>query len=343
MITVITNESKVTSNPYPGMSLAEACGAMEVAVMEAVNELQMEVLISEHSYLYANGTEMEYTNEAGELNEKGASLKQKVIDTLTSVWDKIRELWDKAAEWAGQAIANAKAWLAKQGIKEADVRRINRHAHEVFKEQRLTYSSKYDFSNSFNPVQVKLRDDTYLDLMSGKKSDAEDIHDIFVTDRAHDIAIDEKVFNTAVEVVLHDTIVKGINNAKKQANEALKDAIKQVKQAKPDDMNAQIAGLKENMAANTKITKALIKVYHLYMNENVGIVRTVLTSEQGRKAVRSERAGDVKAAVKSAPLRAAMTTRAVPDIARAAAGKAGEKINGVVDTVKEKGSRFFPH
>lgn len=342
MITVITNESKVTSNPYPGMSLAEACGAMEVAVMEAVNELQMDVLISEHSYLYANGTEMEYTNEAGEINENGASLKQKVIDTITSIGDKIRELWDKAAEWAMQAIANAKAWLTKQGIKEADVRRINRHANEVFKEQRLTYSSKYDFDKSFNPVDVKARDESYLDLMTGKKSDAGDIMGVFVSDNSHDIAIDEEVFNTAVEVVLHDTIVKGINNAKKQANEALKDAIKQIKQAKPDDMNAQIAGLKENMAANTKITKAMIKVYHLYMNENIGIVRTVLTSEQGRKAIRSERAGDAKAAVKSAPLRAAMTARAVPDNAKAAANKAGEKVKGAVDAVKEKGSRFFP-
>lgn len=343
MITVITNESKVTSNPYPGMSLAEACGAMEVAVMEAVNELQMDVLISEHSYLYANGTEMEYTNEAGEINENGASLKQKVIDTITSIGDKIRELWDKAAEWAIQAIANAKAWLAKQGIKEADVRRINRHANEVFKEQRLTYSSKYDFDKSFNPVDVKARDESYLDLMTGKKSDAASIMDMFVTGNSHDIAIDEKVFNDAVDVVLHDTIVKGINNAKKQANAAIKDAIKQIKQAnQSDDMNAQIAGLKENMAANTKITKAMIKVYHLYMNENIGIVRTVLTSEQGRKAIHRERAGDAKAAVKSAPLRAAMTARAVPNNAKAAANKAGEKVKGAVDAAKEKGSRFFP-
>lgn len=290
MITVITNESKVASNPYPGMSLAEACGAMEVAVMEAVNELQMGILISEHSYLYANGAEVEYTNEAGELNEKGASLKQKVIDTIAAIGEKIRELWDKATEWATQTIANTKAWLAKQGIKEADIARINKHSDAVFG-QNLKYASKYDFNANFNPTNVEVRDKSYRDLMSvdTKSMKADAIFDALVSENKHDIEINSETFNTAVRIVLNDTILKGINNAKKQANDAIKEMISQIKKAKPDYMNAQISILKENMANNTKITKALVKVYHLYMNENIGIVRTVLTSKEGRNAIRAER------------------------------------------------------
>ena len=45
MITVINEETAVNTNPYPGMTLAEACGAMEIAVMEAVNDFQMGVLL----------------------------------------------------------------------------------------------------------------------------------------------------------------------------------------------------------------------------------------------------------------------------------------------------------
>ena len=94
MISVINTEPEVISNPFPGMNLAEACNAAEISVMEIMNEFHMGVLLTEHAYLYENGVEIEYVDEAGNLNERAANLKAKAIEAVKAAGRKIAELFD---------------------------------------------------------------------------------------------------------------------------------------------------------------------------------------------------------------------------------------------------------
>ena len=98
MISVINTEPEVISNPFPGMSLAEACSAAEISVMEIMNEFHMGILLTEHAYLYENGVEMEYVDEAGNLNERAANLKNKAIEAVMAAGRKIAEVFDKLVE-----------------------------------------------------------------------------------------------------------------------------------------------------------------------------------------------------------------------------------------------------
>ena len=106
MITVINEETAVNTNPYPGMSLAEACSAMELAVTEACNDFQMGILLNEHAHLYANGTELDYVDEAGSLNEKGQKIREDAANLIKWCADKMMEAWDKFIEVATSMIEN---------------------------------------------------------------------------------------------------------------------------------------------------------------------------------------------------------------------------------------------
>lgn len=282
MINVITNDLPVSGNPYPGMSLAEACGAMEAAVAEVCNDFEMGILLTEHAYLYANGTEMEYVDEAGNLNKDGASVKEKAINMLTNAGKWIMELWDKLSDAVMTAIENLKIKLAKYGIRSADVKRIKDRSNGVFGINSISMKVNYTVDDDFVNFD-------YYDWVNNKSSGDSDIgRDIYLTYvNAGESTIDitPGVFDKAVDVVMNNRIMSAIKNAKKQSNQEIKDEIKRVRSMNHNDMNETIAGLKDNIKTNSKITKALIKVYHAYVNQQIAIVHTVMKSSGGKAAI----------------------------------------------------------
>lgn len=281
MINVITNDLPVSVNPYPGMSLAEACGAMEAAVAEVCNDFEMGILLTEHAYLYANGTEMEYVDEAGNLNKDGVSIKEKAINALTRAGEIIMELWDKLSDAVMTKIESLKIAMAKYGIRNADVKRIKDLSYVVFGINSISLKVNYTVDDDFI-------NDNYSDWMNKSSSNSDissEIYDMYVNTGESTIEITPSVFDKAVDAVMNNRIMSAIKNAKKQANQEIKDEIKRVRSMKPDDMNETIAGLKDSIKTNSKINKALIKVYHAYVNQQIAIVHTVMKSAGGKTAI----------------------------------------------------------
>ena len=56
MITVIDNYNESAFDCYKGMSLGDAVNSMVLESHNVVSELMMDVLLTEHSYLYENAT-----------------------------------------------------------------------------------------------------------------------------------------------------------------------------------------------------------------------------------------------------------------------------------------------
>ena len=176
MINVITNDLPVNGNPYPGMSLAEACGAMEAAVAEVCNDFEMGILLTEHAYLYANGTEMEYVDEAGNLNKDGVSIKEKAINAITNVGNRIMELWDKLSDAVMTKIESLKIAMAKYGIRNADVKRIKDLSYVVFGINSISLKVNYTVDDDFI-------NDNYSDWMNKSSSNSDissEIYDMYV-------------------------------------------------------------------------------------------------------------------------------------------------------------------
>lgn len=343
MITVINNEAAVCSNPYPGMTLAEACSAMELAVAEACNDFQMNILLTEHAHLYANGTEMEYVDEAGNLNEKAAQLKENAIKLVTFCADKVMEAWDKLTEWVGAAIENFKAALAKATISEKDFNLVKSHS-EVFEnpiEMKVSYTVDPDFIRSGNYADMMNRDG------NGESMNAVEL---FVKNGESTIKIDKSTFELAYKMVFSNDMLKKIRDAKKEANDVLKKKIADVKHMKNDNFQEEIAGLKASMKANVATTKSLIKVYHSYMNQKIAILRAVMNSEPAKSLIRGTRApakiaaGAKAAGVAVASSKAGTAVSGAAKSAAASAKAAGESIKGAgekaAEGVKAAGSKI---
>ena len=346
MITVINEETAVNTNPYPGMSLAEACSAMELAVTEACNDFQMSILLNEHAHLYANGTELDYVDEAGSLNEKGQKIREDAANLIKWCADKMMEAWDKFIEVATSMIENFKAAMAKATITEKDFNLVKSHP-EVFEnpvELKVSYTIDPDFIRSGN----------YKDMMS-KEKDGEvmDAVELFVENGESTIKIDKGTFELAYKMVFANDMLKKIREAKSEANKALKEKMSDVKRMKNDNFQEEIAGLKASMKANVKTTKTLIKVYHMYMNQKIAILRAVMNNEPAKSLIRGTRAPAKVAAGAKAAGAAVASSKAGVAVSGAAksAGEgvkaAGNKIvdgaKGAVDNAKGAGGKVRKH
>lgn len=313
MISVINTEPEVTSNPFPGMSLAEACNAAEISVMDIMNEFHMGILLTEHSYLYENGVEMEYVDEAGNLNERAANLKAKAIEAITAAGRTIAELFDKALEWVVNAAESAKIALQKAGIRSADVNHIINNFDSVFSDDNIVAKVKYTVDPSFT------QSGAFIGFMRTAKQvgeERQDPYEKYVTAGENTIKINSGVFKAAWDAINSSALKNSITSAKKSANTGIKDQITRIKKMGHEDMNEEISGLKDAMRANTKAATSLIKVYHAYMNQQIAIVRAVMNSPTGRDTIRNGR----KDAVKAAPGKA-------KDAVKDAHGKAKEAVN----------------
>ena len=339
MITVINEETAVNTNPYPGMTLAEACGAMEMAVMEAVNDFQMGVLLTEHAHLYANGTEMSYVDEAGNFNEKAAALKEKAIGVIKFCGEKIAELWDKAIEWATRFMSSTAAALNKASISK-------KMAYRVAENFGNLVGSSVEVLGVGHTVDQKFLDGAYKAYIKANAAGEEDpkaFYEKFVHKNEGGIMIDAGTFKAALDSIFSNTLLADIKKAKKDANDTIKEHIAQVKSMKPDDMDEKIAGLKKTMNSNTRITREAVRVYNVYANSQAQIVRSIMNQKEVKAFVRGEAVNDIKAAGN----RAKESVKAAPGRVVAGAKDAGEKISGVAkgvaDGVKGAGEKVRTH
>lgn len=346
MINVITSEPAVVQNPFPGMNLAEACNAVEVAVIEACNDFEMNVLLTEHAYLYANGTEMQYVDEAGQLNEKAAAIKEKAIELVKFCGQKLNELWEKAKEWVLSTIANFKAAIAKRGITDKHASYILANWRTMFgiaPTLKVTYTVDNSFTNSGEYRALMNNKDSSADYTSGE------VVDMYVKRGESTKKITPAEFGNAVDAVVNksSSLLKAINTAKKDANDEINAEIKTVKQAKEDGFQDKITNLKKSLKINTRITNDLIKVYHMYVNQQVAIASTVLNSYIGKKMISKEAKKDRADRVEDVRNGTSAAASNLADRAKAAPGKAANAVangaKGAVDAVKNAPENVRKH
>lgn len=333
MISVIDRETNAVSNPYPGMNLAEACNAMEIFTLEACNEFQMDVLLSEHAYLYANGNEVSYVDEAGNLNEKGAALKEKAMNLLSTVAAKLSELWDKLTEWLSQRATEVKAAFAKASMSEKDVKAVWSKFNELFPNGFETSAVKYSVSDEFSNGGWRDYIHKNADIT---KENASEFFDHFVTKNPGEIKIDKDAFFNAYATVFvtggSNWLMKQINDEKKKSNKSIKDMIATVKSTKPDDMDDLIAGLKDTIVSNNRITKEAIKVHHLRITMYISMLKAVMSTKEAKNLVMSDAQRKVVEVRDNMKAKASAGAQSVKN----AAGKAGEGMKNAAGAAKAK-------
>jgi hypothetical protein len=313
IVNVINGQSSgaINSNPFPGMSLAEACGEMKANVSDILSEMNMGILLNEHMYLRENGTDIEYVNEAG------FELKQKVTDAISKVGAKISELWDKLVKWVQERVEDVRLAFARASVNKKKAEDIaskladDANVSESKLKLKIMITTEqinkmvsdlqsFDPGNFDNGQTV----DAYL-ADSGAK-----FREKYSTKDPAEFVISKKHMTDAIAVVF-DTdrnVVPAIRTAKKNMLAGL-DKLKN--KIKGDDAEDKADQLKNVNTASRQVSSCCseaIKLFHTYVDINVKILQAGVRfkgkdeskAEADKKKAEKEEAKKKKEAEKAA-------------------------------------------
>lgn len=287
MITVVnTNGTAAMSNPYSGMSLSEACETFMVETNNIGNDLEMDVLLNEHLYLYENGVEISYVNEDGEVNGKGKQLLEKIKAAWNAFAQKVSSLWDSLITHITEFGNKVLQALLNAGISKKDVAT----ATEAFNNMA---------SNEFPVFKGKIINLDYKELEEYFKkaiispaagNSPKDYKPIEAEEREYIIDAEDFV-RASSEIFDKKFNLKEIRKAKDEANKALRKIISDLD--KTDDKEV-LTNTKECINTNNRIMKDAIKAYNNKFSETVTVVKLVFGNAEVKKAIRARKGAAFK-------------------------------------------------
>lgn len=279
IVNVINGQSfcSFNSNPFPGMSLAEACGEMKSNVSDILNEMNMGILLNEHMYLRENGTDIEYVNEAG------FELKQKVTDAISKIGAKISELWDKLVKWVQERVEDVRLAFARASVNKKKAEEI---ANKLEKDESTVSASKLKLKIMITTEQINKMVSDLQSFEPGNFDNGETVADYlsdngakfrekYSTKDPAEFTINKKQMLDAIAIVF-DTdrkVVPAIRTAKKNMLAGL-DKLKN--KIKGDDAEDKADQLKNVNTASRQVSvccSEAIKLFHTYVDVNVKILQ----------------------------------------------------------------------
>lgn len=267
----------ISSNPFPSMSLAEACGEMKANVSDILNEMNMGILLNEHMYLRENGTDIEYVNEAG------FELKQKVTDAISKIGARISELWDKLVKWVQERVEDVRLAFARASVNKKKAEEI---ANKLEKDESTVSASKLKLKIMITTDQIHKMVNDLQSFEPGNFDNGETVADYlsdngakfrekYSTKDPAEFTINKKQMLDAIAIVFdtNRNIIPAIRTAKKNMLAGL-DKLKN--KIKGDDAEDKADQLKNVNTASRQVSACCseaIKLFHTYVDVNVKILQ----------------------------------------------------------------------
>lgn len=293
IVNVISGQSSgyTNPNPFPGMSLAEACGMLQAYTSDAINEMNMSILLNEHAYLLENGTEIEYVNEAN------YQLKEKIKSAVDKVTKSVSDLWDKLVKWVQDRVEDVREKFNRLTINKKKCQDIikNWGSDARFKHKISNFVDKKaleDAVTAFNSIKVTRSRFTDFD---GEKTSRKNVADqvdaaggslktmisrklkeVCVREN-YEFTVDSSTLQDAFDVVFETdrSILVAIRKGKASAIKALNELKSKIKDEDADDKSDKLKEVNYSMRFISTMSSELIKLYHLYINNNVEILHFV--------------------------------------------------------------------
>lgn len=267
----------ISSNPFPGMSLAEACGEMKANVSDILNEMNMGILLNEHMYLRENGTDIEYVNEAG------FELKQKVTNAISKIGATISELWDKLVKWVQERVEDVRLAFARASVNKKKAEEI---ANKLEKDESTVSASKLKLKIMITTDQINKMVNDLQSFNPGDFDNGETVADYlsdngakfrekYSTKDPAEFTINKKQMLDAIAIVFdtNRNIIPAIRTAKKNMLAGL-DKLKN--KINGDDAEDKADQLKNVNTASRQVSACCseaIKLFHTYVDVNVKILQ----------------------------------------------------------------------
>lgn len=248
-----------TSNVFAGMSLAEACGQLQANVSDALNEMNMSILLNEHLYLRENGEDISYVNEG-----KLADLKNKITGAVDKVISQVSQLWDKLVSWVQDRVEDVRMAFARAKVNKDKAQKACATGIEL---SNLTIKNVKD--EDIEKIIAKIDD---IDYDAPDKDKSEFKLDTYITPmtKATDSELNDafqNVFNTE-----HTTIGR-IRTAKKTSIEALNMLKKEVKTSDDKDKSEQVKKINKQCRNISAYSSLAIKAYHTNIDASVKLLQ----------------------------------------------------------------------
>lgn len=284
----VTENNTAVAKPFPGMSLAEACVQLTYETSQIMNDLNMSILLKEHAYLYENGVEIQYVDEAGKDNANGANIREKIKAALITVGNKMQELFDKLLEFINERKNAIVDYFNKIGVSKKEF--------DKYRDSFLVASAGNGY-NTLKFAQYVNFDKFIKDNPSGRYADlfdregvSEPENDIMekYVEKDKTITLDARTIDDAMDFVYYGkSVVNDVRKEKKAANDAIKSLMRNVEKSSimADDL---MANMNKAIKVNNAIARDVVKIYHLHMKNCADIVRAVIHNKAARADVKEK-------------------------------------------------------
>lgn len=275
IVNVISGQSSgyTNPNPFPGMSLAEACGMAQAYTADALNEMNMSILLNEHAYLLENGTEIQYVNEAN------YQLKEKIKGAIDKVTKTVSDMWDKLITWIQDRVEDVREFFNKARINKKKLDDIIDKWSEdrTYSKEFTNWVVKAKLSAAVSSYLSTNIDDSKVENISNLKSDIRKE----VTENKKNMTIAKKLLSDAEDIVFNTdrSIFNEIRKAKSTALKSLNDTKKDIKEANDDDKSDQLKKVNLKCRYVSLASSELIKWYHSYVGQYVEILKFALKNK----------------------------------------------------------------
>ena len=257
------------------MNLAETCNYLQISTINAINEFQTTVLLSEYGYLLENGCEIDYDTDGNDIITEG------VMDLFTKIKEWIKATYEKLVNWITDRIDDVRQWFSKVGLKKEKASKavkIYAEAYRGFDKQFLpTFSGLW--------VNVKKLESAFpsiLDQVKDVKSNF--LKKIAVQNIENPIIITPDYVKISFENVF-DTgnVVKSIRTSQAQAIKQIEDMMHIAQRSNADA--AVIDNLKNGIRAVSDVSRELVKLYRDGIQSSITILKKVISCISNTDAV----------------------------------------------------------
>ena len=276
IVNVISGQSSgyTNPNPFPGMSLAEACGMAQAYTADALNEMNMSILLNEHAYLLENGTEIQYVNEAN------YQLKEKIKTAIDKVSKTVSDMWDKLVNWVQDRVEDVREFLNKARINKKKLDDIiGKWKDATFEKEFSDWVEKGKLTAAVSSFISTNIDDSKVENISNLKSDIRKA--VIMVDGKFKARINKAELTFAEEIVFNTdrSVFNEIRKAKAAAMKVLNDTKKDIKEANDDDKSDQLKAVNLKCRYISLASSELIKWYHSYVGQYVNVLKFALKNK----------------------------------------------------------------
>ena len=269
------------------MNLAETCNYLQISTINAINEFQTTVLLSEYGYLLENGCEIDYDTDGNDIITEG------VMDLFTKIKEWIKATYEKLVNWITDRIDDVRQWFSKVGLKKEKASKavkIYAEAYRGFDKQFLpTFSGLWVNVKKLESACPALLKDIQSKMNSSKMEDVinkavNKFKDAHTEDVPKDIIIPVEYAAIACANVF-DTgnVVKSIRTSQAQAIKQIEDMMHIAQRSNADA--AVIDNLKNGIRAVSDVSRELVKLYRDGIQSSITILKKVISCISNTDAV----------------------------------------------------------